>query len=54
MDKTEVDQKAPELHFHPALRAAARLVSLLFHPLFVPVYIAWFLIQVYGLFPAAQ
>lgn len=51
---SDLDQKAPELTFHPALRAGARLVSLVFHPLFVPVYIAWFLIDVYRLFPAAR
>ena len=32
----------------------ARLVSVVFHPLFLPVYIAWFLIYVHHLFPAAR
>ena len=47
------DQNAPGPHFHPALRFMARVVSVVFHPLFIPVYIAWFLIYVYGLFPAS-
>lgn len=29
--------------FHPALRLAARVVSVIFHPLFIPVYISAFL-----------
>ncbi len=29
--------------FHPALRGLAKIVSLIFHPLFIPVYISWFL-----------
>ena len=29
-----------------AIRAAAKIISYIFHPLFVPVYIAWFLITV--------
>ena len=31
---------------NPAIRLAARAISYVFHPLFVPVYIAWFLITV--------
>ena len=31
---------------NPAIRLAARFISYIFHPLFVPVYIAWFLITV--------
>ena len=31
---------------NPAIRLAARVISYVFHPLFVPVYIAWFLITV--------
>jgi len=31
---------------NPAVRLAARFISYIFHPLFVPVYIAWFLITV--------
>ena len=42
----------PDLHFHPALRTAAKIISIIFHPLFVPVYFGWFLIYVLRLFPA--
>jgi len=40
-----------ENSIHPALRIAAKLVSYLFHPLFVPVYIGWFFIYVLRIFP---
>jgi len=43
---------APDKPFHPALRVAARVISILFHPLFIPVYISWFLIYVNPIFPA--
>lgn len=43
---------AADRPFHPALRVAARVVSFLFHPLFIPVYVSWFLIYVHPLFPA--
>ena len=36
---------------HPVLRVAAKTVSYLFHPLFVPVYVGWFFIYVLRLFP---
>lgn len=51
---SDLEQKAPEIHFHPAIKFGARLVSVVFHPLFIPVYIAWFLIFVHHLFPAAR
>ena len=38
--------------FHPAIRIAARVISVVFHPLFIPVYISWFLIFINPLFPA--
>ena len=38
--------------FHPAIRIAARIVSYIFHPLFIPVYLSWFLIFINPLFPA--
>jgi hypothetical protein len=38
--------------FHPAIRIAARVISVIFHPLFIPVYISWFLIFINPLFPA--
>ena len=41
-----------EIDFHPALRTSAKVISYLFHPLFVPVYFGWFLIFVLRLFPA--
>jgi len=36
--------------FHPALQFIARLVSTLFHPLFLPVYVSWFLMYTTPLF----
>lgn len=39
--------------FHPAVRLAAKVVSVVLHPLFVPVYVAWFLIHIYQLYPGA-
>src|SRR5215213_9512612 len=41
-----------EESFHPFVRIAARVISVLFHPLFIPVYISWFLIFMNPLFPA--
>src|SRR5215213_2294234 len=38
--------------FHPAIRFAARFISYVFHPLFIPVYLSWFLIYINPLFPA--
>lgn len=38
--------------FHPAIRMAARIISYVFHPLFIPVYLSWFLIYINPLFPA--
>jgi hypothetical protein len=38
--------------FHPALKLVARVISYVFHPLFIPVYISGFLIYVNPLFPA--
>lgn len=40
-----------KLSFHPVLRIAAKVVSYIFHPLFIPVYIGWFFIYVLRLFP---
>ena len=42
---------AGELYFHPAVRFIARVISVLFHPLFIPVYISWFLIYQNPFFP---
>ncbi len=33
----------PESTFHPAIQFMARVISVIFHPLFIPVYISWFL-----------
>lgn len=43
-------QAQPKSHYHPALQFAAKLISYLFHPLFVPVYVGWFLIKELRLF----
>jgi len=41
-----------ENDYHPALRFAAAFISYVFHPLFIPVYISWFLIYHNSFFPA--
>jgi hypothetical protein len=46
------EQTAEHLSFHPALRMAAKVISYIFHPLFIPVYMGWFFICVLRLFPA--
>jgi len=35
--------RVPGPTFHPAIQAVARVISFVFHPLFIPVYISWFL-----------
>jgi hypothetical protein len=45
-------QPSTEESFHPAIKIAARVISYIFHPLFIPVYISWFLIYMNPLFPA--
>src|SRR5438309_557673 len=35
----------------PAVRIGARIISYLFHPLFLPLYLAWFMIYEARLFP---
>ena len=37
--------------FHPVIRVLARVISFVFHPLFIPVYISWFLLYYTPLFP---
>lgn len=46
MVSTEQLQKDTEqnIQFHPAIKILARVISVLFHPLFIPVYISWFLL----------
>lgn len=39
------------LSFHPLLRMAAKVISVIFHPLFIPVYISWFLLYNTPFFP---
>lgn len=41
-----------EVRFHPVMRVLAKVISLVFHPLFIPVYISWFLIYENPVFPA--
>ena len=46
-----VEMGREKISFHPALRIAAAIISYVFHPLFIPVYIGWFFIDVLRLFP---
>ncbi len=49
VDKTSQLQEYRETEYQPqnhAIRLIAKVVSYVFHPLFVPVYIAWFLVNV--------
>ena len=46
------DTSSNEINFHPAIRVAARVVSYVFHPLFIPVYLSWFLMYINPVFPA--
>ncbi|HET7898760.1 MAG TPA: hypothetical protein VFL47_13845, partial [Flavisolibacter sp.] len=46
------DQALQTKSFSPAIRTGAKLISYLFHPLFVPVYVGWFFVRVLRLFPA--
>ena len=46
-------QAEPSLDHQPqniVTRIVAKIISYVFHPLFVPVYIAWFLLTVYPFF----
>lgn len=38
------------LHFHPAIKLAAKVISLIFHPLFIPVYLSWFVLNYSNIF----
>ncbi|MBD0287226.1 MAG: hypothetical protein ICV79_17635 [Flavisolibacter sp.] len=51
-DQSAAKGASDRFTFHPVLRLAARVVSVIFHPLFIPVYISWFIIYTYPLFPA--
>src|SRR5829696_3647916 len=46
------EQAAGNHSFHPAIRTAAKVISYVFHPLFVPVYFGWFLVYILRLFPS--
>ena len=56
MSSTTTQQLPPaaadDQPFHPVIRLLAKAVSLVFHPLFIPVYISWFLIYINPIFPA--
>jgi hypothetical protein len=39
------------ISFHPVIRVLAKVISFIFHPLFIPVYISWFLLYFTPLFP---
>lgn len=43
-------QAEGELSFHPVIRTAAKIISYIFHPLFIPVYVGWFFIRELRLF----
>ncbi len=43
-------QAGSEISFHPAIRIAAKVLSYVFHPLFIPVYMGWFFIKELRLF----
>jgi len=40
------------IRFHPVMRVLAKVISFVFHPLFIPVYISWFLIYINPIYPA--
>ena len=40
------------IYFHPVIRLLAKVISFIFHPLFIPLYISWFLIYQSSIFPA--
>lgn len=40
-----------EVSFHPVIKSIAAFIAVLFHPLFIPIYICWFLVFVVRIFP---
>jgi len=46
------EQVAEKVSFHPSLQIAAKVISYIFHPLFIPVYMGWFFVYVLRLFPS--
>jgi hypothetical protein len=49
MMATEADGQ--NISFHPIIKIAAKVVSYIFHPLFIPVYIGYFFIYILRIFP---
>jgi hypothetical protein len=49
MMATEADGQ--NISFHPIIKFAAKVVSYIFHPLFIPVYIGYFFIYILRIFP---
>jgi hypothetical protein len=47
-----LSKEAADYSFHPAVHLTARVVSVIFHPLFIPVYLSWFLIYINPVFPS--
>ena len=45
------EEKKESISFHPILRIAAKIISYIFHPLFVPLYVGWFFVYGIRLFP---
>lgn len=52
LEQSEISAPQQELIFHPIIRTLARVISVIFHPLFIPVYLSWFLIYEYQVFPS--
>jgi membrane-associated phospholipid phosphatase len=48
---TETMEREYQPSFHPAIRMAAKIISYIFHPLFIPVYMGWFFIYELRIFP---
>ena len=48
---TETMEKEGFSSFHPVIKVAAKIISVIFHPLFIPVYVGWFFIFKLRLFP---
>ena len=52
LEHSETSAPEGELMFPPLIRILARIISVIFHPLFIPVYLSWFLIYEYQVFPS--
>ena len=48
---TETMEKEGFPSFHPVIRIAAKVISVILHPLFIPLYVGWFFIFKLRLFP---